>query len=234
MDIWYQLVKTILRTYTAAFIKGIEIEGAENLVPGPKIIAANHANATDCFTLPLIMKEKLHFLVQAESFTVPILGNLLSRADQIPVVRRQGYDALKIAEDRLARGNSIVIFPEGKLNHGRDFHRPRIGAVLLSMLSNIPIIPVGFYVSPDDTRTFHGRFHSRKAVARWQCSGKCFVHIGQPYRLDISPGNESDYHLLRKLTSQLMEKINYLVQKANESAQLSINLQLPDLNLEAR
>jgi 1-acyl-sn-glycerol-3-phosphate acyltransferase len=233
MDIWYQLVKTILRTYATAFIKGIEVDGAENLVAGPKIIAANHANATDCFTLPLIMKEKLHFLVQAESFTVPILGKLLSRADQIPVVRRQGYGALKIAEDRLAQGNSIVIFPEGKLNHGRDFHRPRVGAVLLSMLTNVPITPVGFYVPSENTRTFLGRFHDREAIARWQCRGKCFVQIGQPYHLGIYPGNESDYQLLRKLTSQLMEKINVLVQKANESAQLSINLQLPDLNLEA-
>jgi len=188
MDTWYQFAKIIIRAYAAAFIRSIEVGGSEYLFDGPKIIAANHANATDSFILPMIVKEKLHFLVQAESFSTPILGQILSRADQIPVVRRQGYEALKIAEVKLAQGNTVVIFPEGKLNHGREFHRPRVGAVLLSLLSKVPITPIGFYVPSENTRTFFGRFHNRKAIARWQYRGKCFVRIGKPHILKNNQG----------------------------------------------
>ena len=232
MDIWYQLAKVITRTYAAVFMRSIDIEGAENLTQGPKIIAANHANATDCFLLPTIIKEKLHFLVQAESFSTPILGQLLSRADQIPVVRRQGYEALKIAEDKLAQGNTIVIFPEGKLNHGGEFHRPRVGTVLLSLLSKIPITPVGFYVRSKNTHTFFGRFHNRNSIARWQFRGKCFVRIGKPYNLKDYQGAETDYLTLRNLTHHLMEKISVLVRQASETAQGSAGTQNPRLDLE--
>ena len=233
MDIWYQVAKSIARTYLALCVKSIEIEGAENLPSGPKIIAANHANASDCFTLPFLVQEKVHFLVQAKSFSSPVIGRLLALADQIPVVRWQGYDALKIAEDRLAQGHTVAIFPEGKLNHGRNFHRPRVGAVLLSILSNTPIVPIGFYVPTENTYLYDRDFHNQKATARWQFRGKCFVRIGKPYYLETSPGDESDYGLLRKLTEQLMEKISNLVQQATEVAHPSIDYHLSDLNLEA-
>ena len=220
MDTWYQLAKNIVSTYTAAFMRSIEVVGTENLFDGPKIIAANHANATDSFMLPMIIKEKLHFLVQAESFSVPILGHLLNRADQIPVARRKEFEALKIAAKRLAQGNNVVIFPEGKLNHGKDFHRPRVGVILLSILSKVPITPIGFYVPSENTRTFYGRFHNRKAIARWQYRGKCFMGIGKPYTLK-NVGIDADNHTLRKLSIQLMEKIGDLVEQASNSAQAS-------------
>ncbi len=189
MDVWYQFIKSFIRLYAAVFIRGIEVEGMENLIPGPKIIAANHAYVSDGYTLPIIVKEKLHFLMQAEAFKYPILGNLLSCADQIPVVRRQGEKALMIAKDRLTQGNSVVIFPEGKLNNGGDFQRSHIGAVQLSILSDVPITPIGFYVFPENTRKFFGRY--RKSEVRYQFRGKCFVHIGQ--QIKYSPNSSSDY-----------------------------------------
>ena len=234
MDAWYQLAKYIIRAYAIAFMRSIEVGGSEYLVDGPKIIAANHANATDCFILPLILKEKLHFLVQAESFSVPILGQLLNRADQIPVVRWKGYEAIKIAAEKLAQGNSIVIFPEGKLNHGKDFHRPRVGAVLLSLLSKVPITPIGFYIPSENTRTFYGRFHNRKSIARWQYRGKSFIRIGKPYSLKNTRGAETDYGTLRERTQQLMEKISALVQKATVTAHSSVGYQSSGSDLEVR
>ncbi len=220
MDFWYQLAKSIVQAYAAVFIKGIEVEGMDNLVPGPKIIVANHAYASDGFTLPLIMKEKLHFLMQSETFAVPILGHLLSRADQIPVARWQGKDALKIAKDRLSQGNCVVIFPEGELNHGGDLHPPNDGAVLLSILSKVPITPVGFFVLPENTRIFFGRY--RKSEVHYQFSGKCFVHIGKPIQFEFPSCKDGGRRNLQPLSSHLMLKIKDLVQQANEAAHSEI------------
>ena len=128
MDFWYNLTKQILKVYLAVCIKEIHIIREDNIAPGPKIIVANHANLTDGFILPFIIPEKLHFLIQSEAFDLPVLGRLLSKAGQIPVVRGRGREALNTALDRLSAGKVIVIFPEGKLNHGKG---------LLTLIRNV-------------------------------------------------------------------------------------------------
>ncbi|MCK5429675.1 MAG: 1-acyl-sn-glycerol-3-phosphate acyltransferase, partial [Anaerolineales bacterium] len=85
MNVWYNTAKSILRTYTALFMRSIQVFGQDNLPLGAKIIVANHANMTDSFILPFIIREKLHFLIQADAFNLPFLGGLLERAEQIPV-----------------------------------------------------------------------------------------------------------------------------------------------------
>jgi len=151
MDFWYILSKCVLILYLAVCIEKIQVIGEENLIPGPKIIVANHPNLTDGFILPFVIQEKLHFLIQAETFNLPILRCLLTKADQIPVVSGCGWDALNNALDKLSAGKVIVLFPEGKLNHGARLHRGRSGAAVLAIKSGAPINPVGFYVLPKNT-----------------------------------------------------------------------------------
>ena len=61
MDVWYGIAKSIVRTYLALFTDGFELEGRENIPPGPKIVIANHTYVTDAFVLPFIFPEKLDF-----------------------------------------------------------------------------------------------------------------------------------------------------------------------------
>jgi len=51
----------------------------------------------------------------------------MALADQIPVTIGQGKEALRIARERLAMGNTVVIFPEGHLNHGEHYAGPAAG-----------------------------------------------------------------------------------------------------------
>ncbi len=85
MDIWYSLAKSIIRVYVTLFVDSIHVLGQSELPTGPKIIVANHTNVTDGFILPFLTKEKVHYLIQAETFTLPVIGKILSLADQIPV-----------------------------------------------------------------------------------------------------------------------------------------------------
>jgi 1-acyl-sn-glycerol-3-phosphate acyltransferase len=92
---WYKVSKTVLRFYKLFCLNSIQLEGKENLLPGqPKIILANHSNATDAFVLPFIFPDKLHFLIQEVNFSIPVFGRLLALADQIPVVLGRGRGAL--------------------------------------------------------------------------------------------------------------------------------------------
>jgi 1-acyl-sn-glycerol-3-phosphate acyltransferase len=219
MDTWYNIAKGIVRGYIALFVDSIQVEGRRFLPSGPKIIIANHANVTDGFMLPFIIQEKIHFLIQKETFELPFLGRMLTLADQIPVVIGQGREALDKALEKLDQGHTVAIFPEGQLNHGKDMRRAGAGAAILAIESGAPLVPVGFYVPPKFIHLFKmGRFHDRESTGGWQFGGKCFVHIGEPWYPNLIQEN-FNYRKLRMHTNSLMTSIGNLVHQAKETAQ---------------
>jgi len=221
VNFWYKFIRSIVRGYIAVFIDSVHVEGLQQIPTGPKIIIANHANVTDGFMLPFILQEQLHYFIQEETFGVPIIGKLLALADQIPVVIGQGRDAIDAARERLAQGNSVVIFPEGKLNHARSFHRAGAGAALLALESAVPVVPVGFYVPDEHTRKIvTNKIHDRETAGQWQFGGTCFINIGEPWLPQLSPQADANYRALRKVTEELMERVIELVENARSYALL--------------
>lgn len=219
MDLWYNVAKGIVRAYTALFMDAIHVTGRENLPPGPKIIVANHPHVTDGFILPFLIKEKLHFLIQADVFNIPFIGRLLSLADQIPVAMGRGREALEAARQKLSMGHAVAIFPEGRLSGSTEVRRAGAGAALLAMESRVPLIPVGFYVPPNCVRAIRSRFNRREALGWWQWGGQCFVRIGEPCQLFLSGQADRSYRYLRQVTDQIMRTIQDLVKQAAGSLQ---------------
>jgi 1-acyl-sn-glycerol-3-phosphate acyltransferase len=218
MDVWYSCAKSIVRVYLTLFVDKIHVSGGPLLPGGPKIIVANHTNVSDAFVLPFLTKEKIHFLIQAETFTLPVIGRLLTLADQIPVYLGQGRDALEAARQKLSLGHSVAIFPEGRLNDGRSFHRAGAGAALLALESGVPIVPVGFFVPDKYARPIKGHFHQRDTLGRWQFGGQCFVRIGDPWQLTASIQEKVNYRELRKTTEKMMNRVTELVSLAQDEA----------------
>jgi len=218
MDIWYNLAKSILRAYVTLFFDSIHVLGKSDLPEGPKVIVANHTNLTDGFVLPFVIKERLHYLIQADAFTLPVIGRLLALADQIPVNIGRGLEALEAAKVRLSWGHSVVIFPEGRLNDGRSLHRAGVGAARLAAESGATIVPVGFFVPDQYARWIKGHFHGREALARWQFGGKCFVKIGDSWDIKAILQENMNYRELRRLTEKLMARIAELVHQAQDEA----------------
>ena len=211
MDIWYSFVKTIAKTYLTLFVDGVHVQGEENLPPGPKIIAGNHPHVTDALVLPFIIPEKIHFFIQHDTFTLPIIGKILELADQIPVVIGQGQDALEIAREKLSMGHSVGIFPEGRMSGSKQVRRAGAGAALLALETGVPLVPVGFYVQPKFIKEIKGHFHNRDTVGWWQFGGKTFVHFGEPWQLNINESTDRSYRYLRELSDRLMNTIQDLV-----------------------
>ncbi len=219
MEFWYNFAKGILRIYMTFLVEGFDVRGKENLEPGPKIIVANHPNATDAFFLPFIFPEKLHFLIQEETFGIILIGRLLKLADQIPVVAGRGREALGEACEKLSQGQSVVIFPEGHLSHGKALRRAGSGAAMLALKSGAPVVPVGFYVPPEFTRTIRLSNNDRATEGRWQLGGRCSIQIGEPWKLDLISYRDQSYRSLRELTEVIMLKIQNLVQLAENTVQ---------------
>ena len=217
MDFWYNAIVTLVGAYKTLFMRSVQVAGQENIPPGPKIIVGNHSNVTDSFVLPFIVREKLHFFIQADTFTLPIFGRMLELAGQIPVTLGRGQEALNTALEWLAQREPVVIFPEGQLNHGKDFRRAGAGAALLAMESGAPIVPFGFYVPDEYARPMKGHFHGRETFARWQFGGQCFVQIGEPWQ-PLMEEMDKGYRNLRLMTQQLMTQVMDLVEQAKLEA----------------
>jgi 1-acyl-sn-glycerol-3-phosphate acyltransferase len=201
-------------------VDSVHLEGQQLIPPGPKIIVANHANVSDAFILPFIIREKIHFFIQEETFTLPILGKLLSLADQVPVVIGQGRQALDTAIEKLQQGHAVGVFPEGRLNHGKELRRAGTGATILALESGAPLVPMGFYVPPKFTKLLKTHAHNRMAVGSWQIRGRCYVNVGQPWLPALPEKVESNYRVLRQITDNLMDQINDLVQQAKDNAHI--------------
>ena len=214
MDIWYNVAKGIVRTYMAFFMDGVRVDGKENLPPGPKIIVGNHPHATDSFVLPFIIPEKIHFFVQEETFTLPVIGKILDLADQIPVVIGQGEEAIAMAREKLKMGNVVGIFPEGRMSGSREVRRAGAGAAILALETGVPLVPVGFYVQPKFIKEIKGRFYNRETVGWWQFGGQCVVNIGEPWQLMVQEKTDRSYRYIRDMTDKLMNNVQDLVDQA--------------------
>jgi 1-acyl-sn-glycerol-3-phosphate acyltransferase len=218
MDFWYNFAKGILRAYRLFLFAGFNVQGRENIQPGPKIVVANHANATDAFFLPFIFPEKLHVFAMESLFRVTFFGSLLRLADQIPVIPGRGQELLSEACDRLSRGQTVVIFPEGHLTHGKDLGRARSGAAVLALESGAPLIPVGFFVPDEFRRKIQQKKENKVREGYWQMGGCCYIQIGEPWKLDLSDYQDWDSRTLEEISEGILERVQKLVRMAENNS----------------
>jgi 1-acyl-sn-glycerol-3-phosphate acyltransferase len=207
MNLSYASLVLIAKTYRTLLPQNCRVFGANHLPPGAKIIAANHPNFTDTFHLSLVIKDRLHILIQGAIFDTPVFGQLLTRSGQIPVYPGQKEAALQKACEYLAKGETVLIYPEAQWNPENKQLKGRSGAVRMSLVSGAPIIPLGIYVPDEDTRTLQGNDHGRTRQARWQISGCCYLCFGDPWLPSEETHGDVDLSLIHTLTDRLMGKI---------------------------
>lgn len=210
----YAIIRGLARCYLALFRLRSKVEGETVLPPGPKILAANHPNATDAFFLPCVLPERLYILIQGNLFNIPVIGQLLSGAGQIPVQVKRRDLAFEEACELLRQGRTILIFPEGILNPARSSIQAGTGAVRISLATGAPIIPIGIHVADRDALSFGYRSANGVHTGRWQVRGCCSFHFGEAWYPSGEVVPEGGLSTARYLTAVLMEKIYSLAQAA--------------------
>ncbi|NIO07491.1 MAG: 1-acylglycerol-3-phosphate O-acyltransferase [Deltaproteobacteria bacterium] len=146
-----RLAYHLTRFWTWSIIKvfgiQIKVQGLERLDPNqPYIFVANHRSYID---IPALMQALLGFqlrwIAKRELLWIPLFGWAMWSAKHIVVNRQSVQEArisLRKAKEKIERGISVVIFPEGTRSVGDELLPFKRGGFLLAIQTKMPIVPV--------------------------------------------------------------------------------------------
>ena len=120
--------------------------GRENIPKdSPVIYASNHRTNADPPVVGSGARGRCVFMAKEELFQGNILFKWLIQAlGAFPVSRGKGDSGtLDTAVEKLNKGRSLTIFPEGTRSKDGKVHRGHSGAAVIAVRANKPIIPVG-------------------------------------------------------------------------------------------
>jgi 1-acyl-sn-glycerol-3-phosphate acyltransferase len=139
----YWLVRAVLQPFFHLYFRMSRIGREHVPQSGPVIFAANHRSFLDPFVIATIARRPMYYVAKRELFAHRRLGWLLSALGAFPVDRGAGdTEMIETAKAILARGDAVLIFPEGTRIRPGTLARPKRGVGRLALESGAPVVPV--------------------------------------------------------------------------------------------
>lgn len=114
-------------------------------LPVPHVIAANHCSYLDSIFIASLLPDPHIVVAKAELHHVPVFRSYLDKLGIIFVDRSAPERRLLEVEqmkNALARGRSVIIFPEGTFTSGTGLRPFHLGAFEIAVASGAPVIPL--------------------------------------------------------------------------------------------
>ena len=171
---------------------------------GPCVFIGNHMSILETYVLPVLLLPfmPITFVVKQSLLDYPFFGHVMRSRDPISVRRTNPRDDLKsVLEggvERLAKGISIVIFPQSTRTAAFD---PRVFntiGVKLAKRASVPVIPMALKTDAWG----NGRLH--KDLGRIDPSRTVHRAFGAPLRI-ADRGGEAHEAIIRFVSAHLAE-----------------------------
>ncbi len=125
-----------------------KVRGDEHIpTEGAAIIACNHVSFVDAIVLMAASPRPIRFIMDHRIFQVPVLGWLFRLAKAIPIAPQKedpaAYAAaFEAAEQVLAEGDLLGIFPEGGITRDGELQPFKGGIMKILEQRPVPVVPV--------------------------------------------------------------------------------------------
>ena len=142
--------KVILKAWTNStlFVFGVKVNvyGRENVSsPEGKVYISNHASYLDIFVLLAKVPDNLRMIYKKEINKMPLISWAMRACGFVPIDRknvRTAMNSLDIAAEKIKKGLSFVIFPEGTRSENGAVGEFKRGMFILTEKAQADIIPV--------------------------------------------------------------------------------------------
>lgn len=148
-DAWAESSLQMMRYLEQVGVR-FEITGLDFLrqVPGPCLVIGNHMSSLETMVLPALAQpiKKVTFVVKQSLLDYPIFKHVMRSRDPVAVTTKDPRQDFKLmmegGAERLARGISIIVFPEGR--RAREFDPEKFNSIGVKLASRagVPIVPV--------------------------------------------------------------------------------------------
>src|SRR5947199_2280696 len=116
--------------------------GLENLPSGGFLLLPNHISWVDALVLQLACPRPIRYVIDEEYYHKTILHPLLRVLGCIPINTHHSHPAVRLATEKIADGEIVCVFPEGRLERTGVLLRLQRGYELIARHANAEVVPV--------------------------------------------------------------------------------------------
>jgi 1-acyl-sn-glycerol-3-phosphate acyltransferase len=174
VNLWSRMTMWLLRRLNGVHI---EVEGSEHIPRDrPVVVMCNHQSQWETFYLQLLISPQATIL-KRELLWVPFFGWGLALLRPIAIDRKKGSQALKtllrVGQERLEDGISVVIYPEGTRQAPGTLGSFNLGGAMLAARTGVEVLPMVHN---------SGDCWPRRSLMRFP--GTIRLRIGAPFAVD--------------------------------------------------
>lgn len=178
------------------------VTGLENIEVGKSyVLMSNHLSYLDVPTLFKVIPLNIYFIAKKELRKTPFIGWYMRATDMIFIDRNDRNEAQKNlteAAELIAKGKTVLIFPEGTLSPDGQIKRFKKGGFKLALEAGVEILPIAI----DGTNEVWSSTSNTKFKP-----GSISVTIGKP--ISLADQNYNDLNELMKTVKVKVETLRH-------------------------
>lgn len=141
----YRRAQKIARYVLKVTKTSMEVSGIENIPEENCVFIANHQAIFDGFALLAYIDKPFGFIAKKEIEKIPLVGSWVKSTGSIYINRESPRESIKTIQEgveKIKRGGSIMIFPEGTRSLESKMNTFKKGSMKLAIKSKVAIVPI--------------------------------------------------------------------------------------------